>query len=238
MERRGLREGASALRSAEQLPATLRLGIGLVPDLVPNRVRAVRVRAALGHDSLEIEPLRGPQHVAAAPLHREHLAQRRTGGLHEPLEHALATGKRQRAQISPVHPERIERSVMKVATPGQQSAEILPALRIERHHLTVQDRLLDRKLLTDPVAEILESAEHVAALGAKVTGATGYVKEAAEPVVLGLENPGGVVERPLQTLWNARLNQRQNRRGPAWHAQVWRCPDLRRVRAGGPIGEA
>src|SRR5262245_56047957 len=191
-------KGATSSRPTEQLPASLRLGIRLVPDLVPHRIGAVRVRLPLGYDPLEIEPLRRSQHVAAASLDGEDLAQGRAGGLHDSLECPLAAGQRQPAQISSAHPQGIEGGVMEIASAFQQGAKILPPLRVERHDLAVQDRLLHRQLLTDPVAEILKSAEHVAALGAKVTVATGDVEEAAEAVVLGLEDPRRVVERSLQ----------------------------------------
>jgi hypothetical protein len=124
-------------------------------------------------------------------------------------------GQRQVAQIPPAYPEGVEGGVVEITPPFQQGAEILATLRIERDDFPIQDHLLDRKLLADPMTEILESAEQVAALGSEVTVAAGDVEEAAESVVLGLEHPGGVVERPLQSLGNDRLDQRQDRRRAA-----------------------
>jgi hypothetical protein len=50
---------------------------------------------------------------------------------------------------------------VQVPAPGQQVAEVLPAFAVQRHDLAVEDGLLDRELLTDPVAELLESLEDV-----------------------------------------------------------------------------
>ena len=69
-----------------------------------------------------------------------------------------------------------------------------------------------------------------------MTVAPGDVEQAAEAVVLGLEQPGRVVERPLQPLRNDRLDERQNLRSGTAARQAWNWPDLRQVRAGGPIG--
>jgi hypothetical protein len=57
----------------EQLPASVCLGVGWVLDLVPDGVRGVGIGLALGHDSLEVEPLRRGEQVPAALLDREHL---------------------------------------------------------------------------------------------------------------------------------------------------------------------
>ena len=40
---------------------------------------------------------------------------------------------------------------MEVPTTRPEVTEVLSALAVECHHLAVEDRLLDRQLLTDPV---------------------------------------------------------------------------------------
>jgi hypothetical protein len=58
---------------------------------------------------------------------------------------------------------------VQVPTTRREVAEVLPALPVQGHHLAVQDRLLDRQLLTDPVAKLLEPLEDVPPLGPEVT---------------------------------------------------------------------
>jgi hypothetical protein len=84
---------------------------------------------------------------------------------------------------------------VQIPTACPEIAEVLPALTVQHHHLAVQDRLLDRQLLPDPVAEVLESLEDVSSLGPEMTAVPGDVQQPAVPVVFGLEEPSGVIER-------------------------------------------
>jgi hypothetical protein len=65
---------------------------------------------------------------------------------------------------------------VEVPAASQQIPKVLAALAVQRHHLTVEDRLLDRQLLLHPVAELLESLEDVAALGPEVAALPGDVE--------------------------------------------------------------
>jgi hypothetical protein len=84
---------------------------------------------------------------------------------------------------------------VQVAAAGQEVPEVLPALAVERHHLPIQDRLLDRQALPNPVAELVEAPQQVPPFGPDPAALPGDVQEPAAAVVLGLEQPGRVVER-------------------------------------------
>jgi hypothetical protein len=45
----------------EEVPPTFHLGVGAVPDLPPDGVRAVWVGQPLGDDALEVQPLNSPE---------------------------------------------------------------------------------------------------------------------------------------------------------------------------------
>jgi hypothetical protein len=83
---------------------------------------------------------------------------------------------------------------MEIPAAGQQVAEVLPAFAVERDHLTVKNCFLDRQLLAHPTAKLLESFEDVPSLGAEVAALPGDVQQAVA-IVLGLEEPGGIVKR-------------------------------------------
>jgi hypothetical protein len=84
---------------------------------------------------------------------------------------------------------------MQVSTARREVVEVLSALAVERYHLAVQDCFLDWQDLTGPVAELLEPLEDVPPLGPEVTAVPGHVEQPAVSVILGLEEPGGVIER-------------------------------------------
>jgi len=48
---------AVSTRWVDELPPTLHLGVGAVPDLPPDRIWGVRVGKALSHDTLQVQPL-------------------------------------------------------------------------------------------------------------------------------------------------------------------------------------
>jgi hypothetical protein len=77
--------------------------------------------------------------------------------------------ERQPPQVFPLHPQGVERGIVEVPAASQQVAEVLPALAVQGHHLAVQDRLLDRQLFPDPIAEFLEALQKASLLGQKVT---------------------------------------------------------------------
>ena len=89
---------------------------------------------------------------------------------------------------------RVEATPGKLERAGGEVAEILPALAIECHYLAVQDCLLHGQLLPHPIAEFLKSLEDVPALGPEMTVLPGHVEQPAIAVVLGLEEPGGIIE--------------------------------------------
>jgi hypothetical protein len=62
---------------------------------------------------------------------------------------------------------------MQVPTPRPEISEVLSAFAIEGHHLAVQDGLLQRQLLPQPVAQLLESLEDVSLLGTEMTAVPG-----------------------------------------------------------------
>jgi hypothetical protein len=84
---------------------------------------------------------------------------------------------------------------MEVPAAGHEVAEVLPALAIERHHLAVEDRLFDRQLFPHPTAEILKPLEDIAPLGPEPAFLPSHIEESTIAVVLGLEQPGGIIER-------------------------------------------
>jgi hypothetical protein len=110
---------------------------------------------------------------------------------------------------------------MQVSTARREVAEVLPALAVERHHLTVQDRLFHWQFFPDPVAEFRELLKDVPPLGLEMTTLPRDVQQAAVAVVLGLEEPSGVIERVRPRSEQDRLNGGE---GPAdsWaHAGSW-----------------
>jgi hypothetical protein len=85
---------------------------------------------------------------------------------------------------------------MEIPAAGQQVTKVLPAFAVERNHLTVKNCFLDRQLLAHPIAKLLESLEDAPPLRAEVAALARDVEEAAVAVILGLEEPGGIVKRP------------------------------------------
>jgi hypothetical protein len=104
-------------------------------------------------------------------------------------------------EILPVDPERVERSVVEVAAAGEEPAEVLPTLGIKCHYFAIQNRLFDSQLFPDPVAELLKMLQDVSPLRAEVAALTGDIEQAAEPIVLGLEQICRIVERLF--LWRS-----------------------------------
>jgi hypothetical protein len=84
---------------------------------------------------------------------------------------------------------------VEIPAAGHDGAQVLAALAVERHHLAVQDRLLDRQFLPHPVAELLKPLEDASPLGPEMTAFPGDVEQPPIAVVPGFEKPGGIVER-------------------------------------------
>src|SRR3954465_6252437 len=106
---------------------------------------------------------------------------------------------------------------MEVPAAREEAPEVLSPFRVQRHHLAVENRLLHPELLPDPVAQLPELLEDVAALRPEVAVSAAEEQEAAEAVVLGLEQVGGIIERLVP-----------------WYGNDWLAP---RGGGGGPGGE-
>ena len=92
----------------------------------------------------------------------------------------------------------VESREVQVAPARHQVAEALPALGIERHDLAIEDRLGPAQLRADPVCQLGEAVEQGALLRSEIGSVlTAEVEQAAKAVVLGLEQVGRVVERPV-----------------------------------------
>ena len=74
-----------------------------------------------------------------------------------------------------------------------------------------------RQLLPHPVGELLELLEDVAPLGSEIAVPRGDIEQAAEPVVLGFEEVGGVIKSLSSSYRHDRLDQRQREESALGH---------------------
>jgi hypothetical protein len=115
---------------------------------------------------------------------------------------------------------------VQVPAAGGEVAKVLPAFAVERHDLAVEDRLLNRQFLADPIAELLESFEDVPTLRPKVAALRCDVEQAAVAVVFWLEYPGGIIERFPPQGKEDRLNKGKGPAGSWAHAGSWAAYEL------------
>jgi hypothetical protein len=69
---------------------------------------------------------------------------------------------------------------VQVSLAGEQAAEVLPPLRIQRHDLTVQNHVPNSQLLPDPVTQLLKLFQHIPALRSEMALLAAQIEEAAE----------------------------------------------------------
>jgi hypothetical protein len=80
------------------------------------------------------------------------------------LSSALPAHKRHPPQVLPVEPEQVERGVVQVPPAGEETTEVLPSLRIQRHDLAIENDLFDPELVPNPVEQLVKLLEDIAAL--------------------------------------------------------------------------
>src|SRR4051794_9225129 len=93
----------------------------------------------------------------------------------------------QAPEVLAVEPQKIESRVVQIAAARHQIAEALTPLGIERDDLAVEDRLGAAELGTHPIGQLVKPGQEVAGLRTEVGCLAAQVKDATEPVVLGLE---------------------------------------------------
>ena len=96
---------------------------------------------------------------------------------------------------------------MEIAAARRQVVEVLPTFAVQRDDFSVQDRLLHGQLFAHPIAELLKSLQDVPAFGPEAAAVPRDVKKAAIAVILGLEQPAGIVERLPPRCQEDRLDQ-------------------------------
>jgi hypothetical protein len=178
----------------EELTPPLHLRVRPVLDLHPGHAGGVGVGLPLRHDPFEVEPLHRPEQGAALVWHREHPGEPGSRFRDQPLEPALPLGEGLRAEIPAVEPEEVEGGVVEIALPPHQEQEVGVALRVDGQDLAVEDRVAHAEVVADFTGELVEALEQEAALRGEGGMGGRDVEEAAEPVVLRLEEPVRVIE--------------------------------------------